>query len=155
LLSARRLHCYLYNACVAHRRYEYKQNRRTVGYLEQQNLLPEFKQVWPEFAQLNAQSLQATVKRVDFAYQRFFQGLGRQPKYKSIRQYSGWTYPAQSGWKANTTGEHGTVTLNDLGTTLKMRGKAKDWGVPTTLTIVYKAVPAAVVCFIYGSGGSV
>ena len=89
---------------------------------------------------MNSQSLQATVKRVDFAYQRFFWGLGRKPKYKAIRQYSGWTYPAQSGWKANTTGKHGTVTLNDLGITLKMRGKVKKggWDVPTTLTIVYK-----------------
>ena len=130
LLSARRLHCYLYNACVAH--------WETVGYFEQQNLLPEFKKVWVEFAKLNSQSLQATVKRVDFAYQFFFQGLRRKPKYKSIRQYSGWTYPAQSGWKVNSNGKHGTVTLNDLGITLKMRGKAKDWGTPTTLTIVYK-----------------
>jgi putative transposase len=138
LLSARRLHCYLYNACVAHRQYEYKQNRRTVSYLEQQNLLPEFKKVWTEFAQLNSQALQATVKRVDFAYQRFFQGLSEKPKCKSIRRYSGWTYPAKSGWKVNSTGKHGTVTLNDLGITLKMRGQAKDWGVPTTLTIVYK-----------------
>ncbi|MGY2794151.1 transposase [Thermostichus sp. MS-CIW-36] len=138
LLSARRLHCYLYNACIAHREYEYKRNRRTVSYLEQQNLLPEFKQVWPEFAQLNSQALQATVKRVDVAYQRFFQGLNRKPRFKSIRRYSGWTYPAQSGWKVNSTGKHGTVTLNDLGMTLKMRGKAKDWGVPTTLTLVYK-----------------
>jgi putative transposase len=138
LLYARRLHCYLYNACVSHRQYEYKQNRRTVGYLEQQNLLPEFKQVWPEFAQLHSQALQATVKRVDFAYQRFFQGLSRKPKFKSIRRYSGWTYPACSGWKVNSTGKHGTITLNDLGITLKMRGEAKDWGVPTTLTLVYK-----------------
>ncbi len=87
LLTARRLHCYLYNACVSHRQYEYQQNRRTVGYFEQQNLLPEFKQVWTEFAQLHSHSLQATVKRVDFAYQRFFRGLARKPKYKSIRQY--------------------------------------------------------------------
>ncbi|MFS8833860.1 transposase, partial [Synechococcus sp. R55.6] len=107
-------------------------------YLEQQNLLPEFKQVWGEFAQLNSQALQATVKRVDWAYQRFFQGLNRKPRFKSIRRYSGWTYPARSGWKVNSTGKHGTVTLNDLGITLKMRGQAKHWGVPTTLTIVYK-----------------
>jgi putative transposase len=138
LLGARRLHCYLYNACVAHREYEYKRNRKTVTYFEQQNLLPEFKKVWTEFAQLHSQSLQATVKRVDLAYQSFFQGLRGKPKYKSIRRYSGWTYPAQSGWKVNSNGKHGTVTLNDLGITLKMRGKAKDWGVPTTLTIVYK-----------------
>ncbi len=138
LLSARRLHCYLYNACVAHRKYEYKRNRKTVTYFEQQNLLPEFKKVWTEFAQLHSQSLQATVKRVDLAHQSFFQGLRGKPKYKSIRRYSGWTYPAQSGWKVNSNGKHGTVRLNDLGVTLKMRGKAKDWGNPTTLTIVYK-----------------
>lgn len=141
LLEARRLHCYLYNlynACVSHRETEYKLHRRTVTYLEQQNLLPEFKQVWVEFAQLNSQALQATVKRVDDAYQRFFRGLSRKPRFKSIRRYSGWTYPARSGWKVNSTGKHGTVTLNDLGITLKMRGQAKHWGVPTTLTLVYK-----------------
>lgn len=138
LLEARRLHCYLYNACVSHRETEYKLHRRTVTYLEQQNLLPEFKQVWVEFAQLNSQALQATVKRVDYAYQRFFRGLSRKPRFKSIRRYSGWTYPARSGWKVNSTGKHGTVTLNDLGITLKMRGQAKHWDVPTTLTIVYK-----------------
>jgi len=121
LFGARRLHCYLYNACVAHREYEYKRNRKTVTYFEQQNLLPEFKQVWTEFAQLHSQSLQATVK-----HQSFFQGLRGKPKYKSIRQYS--------GWKVNSNGKHGTVTLNDLGITLKMRGKAKAWA----LTIVYK-----------------
>ncbi|MFS8803282.1 transposase [Synechococcus sp. R55.4] len=138
LLEARRLHCYLYNACVSHRETEYKLHRRTVTYLEQQNLLPEFKQVWGEFAQLNSQALQATVKRADYAYQRFFRGLSRKPRFKSIRRYSGWTYPARSGWKVNSTGKHGTVTLNDLGITLKMRGQAKHWGVPTTLTLVYK-----------------
>ncbi|MFS8837242.1 RNA-guided endonuclease InsQ/TnpB family protein [Synechococcus sp. R6-5] len=138
LFEARRLHCYLYNACVSHRETEYKLHRRTVTYLEQQNLLPEFKQVWVEFAQLNSQALQATVKRADYAYQRFFRGLSRKPRFKSIRRYSGWTYPARSGWKVNSTGKHGTVTLNDLGITLKMRGQAKHWGVPTTLTLVYK-----------------
>jgi putative transposase len=131
LLGARRLHCYLYNACVAHREYEYKRNRKTVTYFEQQNLLPEFKRVWTEFAQLHSQSLQATVKRVDLAYQFFFQGLRGKPKYKSIRRYLGWT---QSGRKVNSNGKHDTVTLNDLGITLKMRGKAKAWA----LTIVYK-----------------
>ena len=138
LLYARRLHCYLYNACLHHRKTEYQLHRRTVTYLEQQNSLPEFKKVWVEFAALHSQSLQATVKRVDLAYQRFFQGLSGKPKFKSIRRYSSWTYPAQSGWKVNSTGKHGTVTLTDLGITLKMRGQAKDWGTPTTLTIVYK-----------------
>jgi putative transposase len=138
LFGARRLHAYLYNACLSHRQYEYKVNRKSVDYMEQQNLLPAFKKDWVEFAELHSQSLQATVKRVDLAYQSFFKGLRGKPKFKAIRNYSGWAYPAKSGWKANTSGKHGTVTLNDLGVTLKMRGQVKDWGIPSTLTIVYK-----------------
>lgn len=138
LFDARRLHCYLYNACISHRRTEYEHYHKTITYFHQQNALPAFKECWPEFAVLNSQTLQSTVKRVDLAYQAFFSGLRGQPKFKSIRNYSGWGYPALSGWKVDSTGKHGRVTLNDIGITLKMRGKAKNWGNPTTLTIVYK-----------------
>ena len=138
LFDSRRLHCYLYNACVAHRRYEWRANQKSVSYFEQQNCLPEFKKEWSEFAELHSQSLQATVKRVDLAYNSFFRGLRGLPKFKPIRNYSGWTYPAKSGWKVNSNGKYGTLTLNDLGIALKMRGRAKNWGVATTLTIVYK-----------------
>jgi putative transposase len=141
LFAARRMHCYLYNACIAHRKFEWRKSKRIVAYLEQQNCLPEFKKFWVEFAYLNSLSLQATVKRVDLAYGGFFQGLRKLPKFKSIRKYSGWTYPSlpeKSGWKVDSNGKHGSVTLKDLGITLKMRGQAKDWGKPSTLTIVYK-----------------
>ncbi|MGH8002881.1 MAG: RNA-guided endonuclease InsQ/TnpB family protein [Brasilonema sp.] len=138
LLQARRDHAYLYNACIAHRKYEWRANLKSVSYLEQQNCLPAYKKEWVEFAYLHSQAMQATVKRVDLAYNAFFQGLRKPPKFKSIRKFSGWTYPATSGWKANTEGSHGTVNLNDLGIKIKMRGQAKQWGKPTTLTIVYK-----------------
>lgn len=138
LFEARRLHQYLYNACIAHRRFEWKKNQKTVDYYQQQNCLPAFKKEWVEFAYLHSQALQSTAKRVDLAYNSFFQGLRSLPKFKSIKNYSGWTYSSKSGWKANTNGKHGSITLNDLGLTLKMRGKALSWGVPTTLTVVYK-----------------
>lgn len=138
LFDARRLHCYLYNACISHRQTEYKQHGKSIDYLTQQNLLPAFVKDWPEYKKLGSQALQATVKRVDLAYQSFFKGLRGKPKLKSIRNYSGWTYPALSGWTANTNGKHGSVTLTALGITISMRGKAKDWATPGTLTIVYK-----------------
>ncbi|NMG18940.1 transposase [Brasilonema bromeliae SPC951] len=72
------------------------------------------------------------------AYNAFFQGLRKPPKFKSIRKFSGWTYPATSGWKVNTSGRHGSVNLNDLGVKIKMRGQARQWGKPSTLTVVYK-----------------
>lgn len=141
LFWARRLHCYLYNASIDHRKFEWRKNKHSVSYFEQQNCLPEFKKFWTDFAELNSLTLQSTVKRVDLAYGAFFQGLRKLPKFKSIRNYSGWTYPSlpeKSGWRIDSNGKHGRLTLKDLGVTLKMRGKAKEWGKASTLTIVYK-----------------
>lgn len=137
LFEWRRLHCYLYNAAVSNRRVQYKRFGHSVDYFEQQNSLPDFKAVWPEFVALGSQALQATLKRVDFAYQRFFKGLGGYPKFKSIRHYSGWTYPAKAGWQALTEGKNGKLKISNLGE-VKMRGQARTWGNPTTCTILYR-----------------
>ena len=82
-------------------------------------------------------TLQATLKRVDLAFQRWFKGLGKRPHYKSIRHYGGWTYPSKTGWKAQTIGDHGYLDLAKIGS-IQMRGKARIWGTATTCTIVYR-----------------
>ena len=136
---ARRMHAYLYNAAVANRKTQYKKFNRSVDYFEQQSSLPGFKQTWVEYKELNAGSLQATLKRVDLAFNRFFQGLGGYPKFRSIRKYSGWTYPdARQGFKVHSDGQNGYLELRDLGFKVQMRGKARTWGNPTTCTIVYR-----------------
>lgn len=89
LFEWRRLHCYLYNAAIADRRDMYKQWAIGINYFGQQNCLPAFKEEWPEFKTLDAHALQATLKRVDLAYQGFFKGLRGYPKFKSIQCYSG------------------------------------------------------------------
>ncbi|MEN8444993.1 MAG: transposase [Cyanobacteria bacterium J06555_13] len=137
LFEWRRLHAYLYNAALANRRTQYKAFGHSVDYFEQQNSLPAFKKVWPEFKSLGSHALQATLKRVDFAFQRFFKGLGGYPKFKSIRYYSGWTYPCKQSWKALTDGKHGRLKLSNLGE-IRMRGQARTWGIPTTCTILYR-----------------
>lgn len=133
----RRLHASLYNAAVYNRKTQYQKFRHKVGYLEQQNSLPAFKQVWPEYIELGSHALQATLKRVDFAFQRFFKGLGGYPKFKASRHYSGWTYPCKAGWRARTTGVNGGLEITNLGT-VPMRGQARTWGTPTTCTIIYR-----------------
>jgi putative transposase len=135
LYEWRRLHCYLYNSALADRRDSYQKVGKSVNYLDQQNRLPAFKEVWTEYKTLGSQALQATLKRVDFAYQRFFAGKGAYPRFKSIRHYSGWTYPAISGWKALTDGTNGYLDLSNLGK-IQMRGQARQWGIPTTCTIL-------------------
>ena len=135
---ARRMHKDLYNSAIANRRVQYERYGHSVSYYEKQNSLPAFKKVWIEYKQLGSQTLKATLKRVDLAYQSFFKGLRGKPKFKSIRHYSGWTYPATSGWRVHTTGDNGYLELTDLKVSLRMRGKARTWGKPTTCTIVYR-----------------
>jgi putative transposase len=139
LFEARRLHAYLYNACVEHRKTSYQRFGKSVSYLDQQAALVPFKTFWEDYKSLNHGSLQATVKRVDFAFQRFFKGLGGYAKFQSIRRYSGWTYPdARQGFKVHSDGKNGYLTLSDLGMEIQMRGQARQWGKPTTCTIVYR-----------------
>ncbi len=138
LYNWRRLHCYLYNGAVANRRTQYRRFNHSVDYFEQQNSLPAFKEVWSEYKALGSHALQATLKRVDFAYQRFFQGLSKYPKFKSIRRYSGWTYPDRAGWKVLSDGKHGRLRITNIIGEIRMRGQSRTWGTPTTCTIVYK-----------------
>jgi transposase len=139
LFEARRLHAYLYNACVEHRKTSHQCFGKSISYYNQQAALVPFKDCWVEYKALNHGSLQATVKRVDFAFQRFFKGWGGYPKFQSIRRYSGWTYPdARQGFKVHSTGDDGYLELRDLGIQVQMRGKARTWGTPTTCTIVYR-----------------
>lgn len=137
LFEWRRLHAYLYNSALADRKDSYQKRGQTVDYFDQQNRLPAFKVVWTEYKELGSHALQATLKRVDFAFQRFFKGLGGYPRFHSIRDYSGWTYPCKSGWKTHTTGDNGYLELSNLGQ-IQMRGKARTWGTPSTCTIVYQ-----------------
>jgi putative transposase len=137
LVQWRKLHQMLYNAALSNRKTQYQKFGHSVDYLEQQNSLLGFKEVWPEYKALGSHALQATLKRVDFAFQRFFNGLGGYPKFKSIRHFSGWTYPCIAGWKAESDGGHGYLNLSKLGR-VQMRGQARTWGTPTTCTVVYR-----------------
>jgi putative transposase len=137
LFEWRKLHQLLYNAAVYNRKTQYQKFGHSVDYFEQQNSLPAFKEVWIEYKALGSHALQATLKRVDLSFQRFFKGLGGYPKFKSIRHYSGWTYPCKAGWKAHTTGDNGYLELSNLGS-IQMRGKARTWGMPTTCTIIFR-----------------
>lgn len=107
----RRLHKELYNAAVYNRKTQYQRFGHSVDYIEQQNSLPAFKEYWPEYKVINSQALQATLKRVDYAFTRFFSGLSKYPRFKSIHHYKGWTYPATSGWTAHSTGVNGYLEL--------------------------------------------
>jgi putative transposase len=120
----RKLHKDLYNAAVNNRFTQYQKFNHKVDYFEQQNCLPAFKEVWIEYKQLPSHALQATLKRVDFAFERWFKGLGKRPRFKSIRHYSGWTYPDCAGFKLESNGENGYLNLSKIGRISDARSSA-------------------------------
>ncbi len=80
---------------------------------------------------------QNTLKRVDFAFNRFFKLKSGYPRFKASRRYKGWTYPCKSGWKALSNGKNGHLKISNLGI-IKMRGQARDWGKTKTCAIMFK-----------------
>ena len=95
--------CWLYNYALEERKKVWKEEQRTVKYSEQQNNLPKLKKREPLLKLVHSQVLQDMLRRVDKAFQKFFQDLERKkkgekvkigyPKKKPIAKYKSLTFP--------------------------------------------------------------
>ena len=81
----------LYNAMLADR----IENRR--GFYDQKKMLVELKRDDKHLKSIHSQVLQDVVLRLDKAYQAFFAGLSRYPRFRRSGRYNSFTYP-QSGF---------------------------------------------------------
>lgn len=94
----------VYNLALEQRITTYKNHGISLSTFDQNNELPEFKKAFPEFAQVNAQTLQDTVERLGKAFSGFYSRLkkvGKKagfPRFKSHRRYNSFTLKT-SGWK--------------------------------------------------------
>lgn len=140
------LHQRLYNAALEQRKTAYRRQRVSVGYVEQCRELTALRAEDPEYAALNAQSAQVTLKRVDLAFKAFFRraqarnGTAGYPRFKALRRFSGWGYKSHGdGWRLlpGTRMRHGRLRLSGVGT-VKIRGKARTIGEPKTCEIQHK-----------------
>ena len=73
LLEMKRRHQQLYNAALEERIKAYRMCGVSVGYCQQCAELTELRALMAEYAELNAQSMQVTLKRLDLAFAAFFQ----------------------------------------------------------------------------------
>ncbi|MFX1535768.1 MAG: RNA-guided endonuclease InsQ/TnpB family protein [Promethearchaeota archaeon] len=67
----------LYNQALAERKFLYQHYNVQVSYVDQQNGLPQLKQVCPDYQQVYSKVLQMTLKKLDAAYKSYF-GLVKQ-----------------------------------------------------------------------------
>ncbi len=107
-----RLHSELYNAALQERIGAWQKAGVSIGYYDQQNVLPAIKAERPELVELGSHALQATLKRLDRAFQAFYRRAraGQTPgfpRFKSSRHFRGFTYPDPAGWKLLQRGTRG------------------------------------------------
>ena len=86
---------YVYNHFLNQRKEEYLNNKKSITYNQQANHLTQLKKnedkKW--LNEINAQSLQYSLKCLDTAYQGFFNKRTQFPKFKSKRNKNSFTVP--------------------------------------------------------------
>lgn len=153
LLSLKGLHQRLYNAALEQRIEAYKRQGKSISYVEQCLELTDLRRSEEDYGGMSCSASQATLKKLDKAFQSFFQrakkGMGRQsgfPRFKSFDRFSGWEYRQNlSGWKLHgQSSESGKLRMElqelrkeGLGT-IKARGPKGVRGVAKAMTIQHK-----------------
>ncbi len=146
MLDVLRSHQRLYNAALEQRIATYKSHDIGLSLYDQCKEITTLRGEFDEYKSLNAQSLQVTIKRLDLAYKNFFRRVKKSeksagfPRFKSFDRYTGWGYKTHGdGWRlhAGEDMKHGHIRLSGMGH-IKIRGRARDIGVPKTLEIQHK-----------------
>lgn len=147
------LHQRLYNCALERRIGAYQKDKTSIGFKDQCKELTELRKQFPEYAELNAQSEQVTLKRLDRAYQNFFRRVknGEKtgfPRFKSLDRFKGWGYKNHGdGWRffVGNHGINGYLRLSGVGH-LQARGRGRKdditglrtLGEPKTMEIIHK-----------------
>ena len=105
----------LYNAALQERREAWHRQRKSITYLDQQNALPEIKQIRDDVAEIHSQVLQDVLRRLDKAFKVFFSRVKKGehagfPRFKGKDRYDRFTF-AQSGFDL----KNGKLKLSKLG----------------------------------------
>ena len=136
----------LYNAALSERREAWKLERKSISYLDQQNVLPEIKAIREDVAEIHSQVLQDVLRRLDKGFKAFFSRIKKGakagfPRFKGKNRYDSFTF-AQSGFalKGNK------LQLSKLGL-FKIKWHREIVGKIKTLTIMRSSTGKWFACF--------
>lgn len=107
----------LYNLALEQRQRAYRQRRKSLRYVEQAAELKALKAEFPFFAEAPHHCLQATLRNLDGAFSRFFQGKAGYPRFKKKGAHDSFTFPdkAQITFEPATKGRRGRLKLPKAG----------------------------------------
>ncbi len=133
MLEILRLHQRLYNAALEQRIDAFKRCGVSLSFSDQCKELTKLREELPEYAALNAQSEQVTLKRLDLAFDQFFRRVkeGKEkagfPRFKPFVRFKGWGFKSHGdGWKylSNDDFVNGTIRMSGIGN-MQARGRAR------------------------------
>jgi len=141
------LHQRVYNAALEERIRLYRDENKSLSFADQCKALTTWRHTYKELANLNAQSLQVTLKRLDLAFQSFFRRVKKGdkpgfPRFKSLQRHRGWGYKTHGdGWRlfpGEKNDKHGQLRISGIGM-ITMRGRARSLGEPKTCEILHRS----------------
>jgi len=137
-----RTHCRLYNAALEHRRTAYRVAGASVNYAQQSAELKPIRREDPFVARTNFSSCQATLRRLDRAFQAFFRRLKAgetpgYPRFKAASRFKTVEYPSIGDGCAFSEDER-RVYFQHIGR-IKVKLHRPLEGVPKTLSFARKA----------------
>ena len=105
----------LYNQSLSERKESYERDKSSINYYDQANALKEGKKINGYLTTVYSQVLQDILKRLDKAFQNFFQRVKQgeesgYPRFKSKDRFNSFTFP-QKGFKI----EGGKLVLSKIG----------------------------------------
>jgi putative transposase len=103
----------LWNDALAHRKTRWEENHESTSYKLQQWILTGVRHSDPELAELYSQSAQNILHRLDLAYQAFFKGITKRPRFHKFSNEGSFTYPQAYNGSVKLNG--GTITLAKVG----------------------------------------
>jgi putative transposase len=133
-------HRRLWNQCLAQRKTAYDDEKKSISYLGQCRWFTAEKKSNPWFARLNAQSAQATMRRLDAAFNAFFRRIkaGQKPGYPRFKgrdRLNSFTYPQVP--RGAKLGE-GIILLHHIGS-IRVRLHRPIEGAPKTIVVKREA----------------
>jgi putative transposase len=136
------LHQQLYNVALEQRIEAWKQRQLSITFAKQCREFTQLKAGDADYAALNSQSCQVTLKRLDLAFKAFFRRVKKGetpgfPRFKSLQHFTGWGYKTHGdGWRlfAGEGGKHGHIRISGIGN-VSIRGKGRTEGTPKILDI--------------------
>ncbi|HMD79330.1 MAG TPA: transposase, partial [Nitrososphaerales archaeon] len=105
----------LWNDALAHRKRRWEEERKSTSYGDQCRILSAEMKSEPSLRNVYSQSAQAVLRQLARAFDSFFAGTGRYPKFKSFKEKGSFVYPQAYNGSVKLDASRKRIFLSKIG----------------------------------------